>query len=80
MPVVFLQHFRGNIDNWDPALIDAVAAGREVNLFDNVSVGGTSGITPGTVEEMARDAVLFLHALSLREVVRCPRFSGQGIQ
>ena len=68
VPVVFLQHFRGNIDNWDPALIDAIAADREVILFDNVGVGGTSGITPGTVEEMARDAVLFLHALSLREV------------
>jgi pimeloyl-ACP methyl ester carboxylesterase len=68
VPVVFLQHFRGNIDNWDPALIDAVAADREVILFDNVGVGGTSGITPATVEEMARDAVLFLHALSLREV------------
>ncbi len=67
-PVVFLQHFRGNIDSWDPALIDAVAADREVILFDNVGVGGTSGITPGTVEEMARDAVLFLDALSLREV------------
>src|SRR6266516_6186794 len=39
-PVVFLQHFRGNIDNWDPALIDAVAADREVILFDNVGVGG----------------------------------------
>jgi pimeloyl-ACP methyl ester carboxylesterase len=68
VPVVFLQHFRGDIDSWDPALIDAVAADREVILFDNVGVGGTSGITPGTVEEMARDAVVFLDALSLREV------------
>jgi pimeloyl-ACP methyl ester carboxylesterase len=68
VPVVFSQHFRGNIDSWDPALIDAVAADREVILFDNVGVGGTSGITPGTVEEMARDAVVFLNALSLREV------------
>jgi pimeloyl-ACP methyl ester carboxylesterase len=68
VPVVFLQHFRGNIDNWDPALVDAVAADREVILFDNVGVGATSGITPGTVEEMARDAVVFLDVLGLGQV------------
>ena len=68
VPVVFLQHFRGNIDNWDPALIDAIAADREVILFDNVGVGGTSGTTPNSVEEMARDAVVFLDSLGLSEV------------
>ena len=46
LPVVFLQHFRGNIDNWDPALVDGVAAHREVILFDNAGVGGSTGTTP----------------------------------
>ena len=68
VPLVFLQHFRGNIDNWDPALIDAIAADREVILFDNVGVGGTNGTTPATVEEMARDAVVFIGALGLDKV------------
>jgi pimeloyl-ACP methyl ester carboxylesterase len=68
VPLVFLQHFRGNIDNWDPALIEAIAADREVVLFDNVGIGATTGATPGTVEEMARDAVVFLDSLGLSRV------------
>ena len=67
-PLVFLQHFRGNLDNWDPALVDAIAAGREVILFDNVGVGGTSGTTPRSVSEMAAGAIAFLDALRLRRV------------
>jgi pimeloyl-ACP methyl ester carboxylesterase len=68
IPLVFLQHFRGNIDNWDPALIDAIAAEREVILFDNIGVGGTTGSTPDSVEAMASGAVAFLEALGLRRV------------
>ena len=48
VPLVLLQHFRGNLDNWDPALIDALAAGRRVVTFDNTGVGASSGTTPGT--------------------------------
>lgn len=65
VPVVFLQHFRGNIDNWDPKLIDAIATERDVILFDNTGVGATTGTTPTTVEEMADDAIAFLLALGL---------------
>ena len=43
VPVVLLQHFRGNLDNWDPALIDALAADRRVITFDNAGVGSTTG-------------------------------------
>ena len=35
LPLVLLQHFRGNLDNWDPALADALAAEREVILVDS---------------------------------------------
>jgi hypothetical protein len=34
-PLVPLQHFRGSLDNWDPALIDALAPARRVITFDN---------------------------------------------
>ncbi|WP_433281626.1 alpha/beta fold hydrolase [Pseudonocardia xinjiangensis] len=65
-PLLFLQHFRGNLDNWDPDLVDAIAAEREVILLDNTGVGGSSGTTPNTVAAMAHDALAFVDALGLR--------------
>jgi len=63
LPLVLLQHFRGNLDSWDPALIDALATGRRVVTFDNAGVGGSGGTTPDTIEQMARDAIAFLAAM-----------------
>jgi pimeloyl-ACP methyl ester carboxylesterase len=68
VPLVLLQHFRGNLDNWDPALIDALAADRRVVTFDNVGVGATTGSTPSTVEAMAHDGIAFLERLQFQEV------------
>ena len=68
IPLVLLQHFRGNLDNWDPALVDALAADRRVVAFDNVGVGATTGRTPSTVEGMAHDAIAFIEALSFQRV------------
>jgi pimeloyl-ACP methyl ester carboxylesterase len=68
VPIVLLQHFRGNLDNWDPALIDALAADRRVVTFDNVGVAATTGKTPNTVEAMAHDAIDFLEAMDLQRV------------
>jgi len=67
LPLVLLQHFRGNLDNWDPALIDALASVRRVVTFDNAGVGGSTGITPDTIEQMARDALAFLAAMQFRQ-------------
>jgi pimeloyl-ACP methyl ester carboxylesterase len=55
VPLVLFQHFRGNLDSWDPALIDALAQNRRVITFDNAGVGGSTGTTPDSVEQMARD-------------------------
>ena len=65
VPLVLFQHFRGNLDSWDPALVDALAAGRRVVTFDNAGVGGSTGSTPDTIEQMARDAIAFLTAMEL---------------
>ena len=68
LPLVLLQHFRGNMDNWDPAVVDGLAAGRPVILFDNRGLGRSSGPTPDTVADMASDAMAFLDALELHSV------------
>jgi pimeloyl-ACP methyl ester carboxylesterase len=60
VPLVLLQHFRGNLENWDFQLVDALASRRRVVAFDNVGVGGTTGTTPNTIAQMARDAIAFI--------------------
>ena len=67
-PLLFLQHFRGGIDHWDPAVTDGLAANRPVVLFDNAGVASSSGQTPDTVEAQADDAAAFAHALGLTHV------------
>jgi pimeloyl-ACP methyl ester carboxylesterase len=67
-PVVLLQHFMGNLDNYDPAITDALAMGREVILTDNAGVGLSTGDAPETVVGMARDAASLIDALGLEHV------------
>jgi pimeloyl-ACP methyl ester carboxylesterase len=64
-PLVILQHFRGNLDNWDPALVDALARGRRVIAFDSRGVAASSGTTPRTIAQMALDAIDFIEALDV---------------
>jgi pimeloyl-ACP methyl ester carboxylesterase len=68
VPLVLLQHFRGNLDNWDPALIDALASTRRVVTFDNAGVGGSTGTTSHVIEQMAHDAIAFLTAMGFGQV------------
>ena len=67
-PIVLLQHFMGNLDNYDPAITDALATEREVILTDNAGVGLSTGTAPETVEGMARDAAALIDALALEHV------------
>jgi pimeloyl-ACP methyl ester carboxylesterase len=68
VPVVFLTHLAAVLDNWDPRVVDGIAAKRRVITFDNRGVGASSGSTPRTIEEMASDAVTFIGALGLDQV------------
>jgi pimeloyl-ACP methyl ester carboxylesterase len=67
-PIVLLQHFMGNLDNYDPAITDALAEGREVILTDNAAVGLSTGVAPETVAGMARDAASLIDALGLEHI------------
>jgi pimeloyl-ACP methyl ester carboxylesterase len=67
-PIVLFQHFMGNLDNYDPAITDALAMGREVILTDNAGVGLSTGAAPETVAGMARDAASLIDALGLEHV------------
>ncbi len=66
-PLLLLQHFTGTLDNWDPAVTDPLAAGREVILFDNAGIGRSSGDVPQTLAGMAGHALAFLDGVGLTE-------------
>jgi len=66
LPLLCLQHFTGTLDNWDPALLDPLAAEREVILFENAGIGRSSGMVPNTVAGMAAHALAFLDRLGLK--------------
>lgn len=68
VPVVFLHHLMAVLDDWDPRVIDGIAAHRRVIAFDNRGVGASGGSVPDTVEEMGRDAVTFIRAMGLQQV------------
>ncbi|HEX3610560.1 MAG TPA: alpha/beta hydrolase [Sporichthyaceae bacterium] len=68
VPMLFTQHFMGNLDDHDSALTDAFAADREVVLFNNAGVASSTGTTPDTIEQTARDTAAFIDALGLHTV------------
>ena len=67
IPLVFLNYFTGNLDDWDPLVMDGFAADHDVILFDNAGVASSGGETPGTVSVMTRHAVAFCDALALKK-------------
>jgi pimeloyl-ACP methyl ester carboxylesterase len=68
VPLLFMQHFRGGMDNWDPAITDGFASDRPVILFNNVGVASTGGKTPNTVDAMGAYAADFVGALGLSQI------------
>jgi pimeloyl-ACP methyl ester carboxylesterase len=68
IPLVLANYFAANMDDWDPLIVDGLAADREVITFDYPGIGGSTGTTPVAVAELAADCVGFLRALGLATV------------
>ena len=68
VPVIFLNHLAGVLDNWDPRVVDGIAARHRVITFDNRGIGASKGKTPNSVAVMARDAIAFIRAFGFEQV------------
>ena len=68
VPVIFLNHLGAVLDNWDPRIIDGIAAKHRIITFDNRGIGASEGTTPDSVAAMARDAVAFIRALGFEQI------------
>ncbi|HTO64897.1 MAG TPA: alpha/beta hydrolase [Bradyrhizobium sp.] len=68
VPVIMLNHWGAVLDNFDPRIVDGIAAARPVIAFNYRGIGASGGKTALTVAEMAEDAIAFIRALGLEEV------------
>jgi pimeloyl-ACP methyl ester carboxylesterase len=68
LPLLFLQYFNANMDDWDPSVTNGFALDRDVILFDNAGIGSSGSETPSTVLEMTRHVLAFCRALGLKEI------------
>jgi pimeloyl-ACP methyl ester carboxylesterase len=68
IPVIMLNHWGAVLDNFDPRIVDGLAATRPVIALDYRGVGASGGKAPLAVAEMAEDAIAFIRALGFEEV------------
>ena len=68
VPLVLVTRLAAVLDNWDPRVVDGLAAARRVIAFDNRGVGASTGVVPKSIQAMAKDAVTFIRALGLTQV------------
>jgi pimeloyl-ACP methyl ester carboxylesterase len=68
LPLLFLQHFTGTMDNWDPLVTNGLAQNHQVVIFDNAGIGNSGGETPPTVAQMTRDTYAFIQALGFEKI------------
>ncbi|WP_422290408.1 alpha/beta fold hydrolase [Hydrogenophaga sp.] len=67
-PIVFLVHLAAVLDNWDPRIMDGIAARHHVIAFNNRGIGSSSGSPANSMEQMADDAITFIQAKGFQQV------------
>lgn len=67
-PVIFLNHLAAVLDNWDPRIVDGIAAKHHVVIFDNRGIGASTGVPAKSIEQMADDAITFIQAKGFKQV------------
>jgi len=68
VPVIFLNHLGAVLDNWDPRIVDGIAAKHHVIAFDNRGIGASSGSPSNSIEQMGDDAITFIKAMGFKQV------------
>jgi pimeloyl-ACP methyl ester carboxylesterase len=68
IPLVMMMHFRGNMDFWDPALINALAKSRPIILLDNAGIGKSGGEIPTTFQGWADHVINLVEALKIKQI------------
>lgn len=67
-PVLLLAHLAAVLDNWDPRIVDGLAARHHVIAFDTSGVGASTGTPANTIEQMADEAIRFIEAKGIQQV------------
>jgi pimeloyl-ACP methyl ester carboxylesterase len=67
-PLLLLNYFAANMDDWDPRITNGFAAMRDVIIFDYPGIGRSTGTTPSTVATMTKQLVDFCRALDLNSL------------
>ena len=68
VPLILGNYFAANMDDWDPLIVDALAADRDVIAFDYPGIGSSTGTCPERIDELAIECIGFLHALGFTAV------------
>jgi len=68
VPLILFNHWGAVLDNFDPRIVDGLAARRHVIATNYRGIGASGGTAPLTVAEMALDAIALIHALGFEKV------------